>query len=716
MNEAGAGAPVAPARRVLWAAGLLLLVHALLIVLDGRAMGCTTDEPNYFNGARIILRHGWVTETTLFQGPLPLFANQLFVPDFPSGGFTSSAQRGLMVRGRWGTLPFALLSAALVFVWARRLFGDAGGLFALVVHALNPLLLGYGSLMLVDAQHAAVTLLALYVLWRWLETRAAWLVPWIGVTLGLALGTKYLAVLLAVPVGLTVAVAAARPAPGARGLRLASALGCVLQVVLAALGTLHALYLFREGMAPAEVEAYASGPMRSLIGTPVLGRLAALLPAPFLRGVDFQLSQGERDWEPFLNGVFAHGHGGYYAWSILCKTPEIVLLCTGLALVLRAPRLVRGQAPAGWRSAAVAILPFALLSFGYLSLGTSMQLGIRYVLPLLPLLWLATGALFWSPTPRPIGPRVLLACVLVGGLQAVELARNWPDWIAYYNSLSGGQRLAFRRFTSTNSDFGQYQVDGLERLRAEHGDFQVLGPTSGARFGRIAVDDDALRAQDPSERSRSRFEWLTWQDPIAHLGASWWLFELTPAALEQRVAERDDPRLRRDLALAYLGAGQRAQAEAELVRLPPELSGPLQKLLAHEDAARARPERRPLEAVLQDWRALGRPDRAEALALEHAATLADSEVALFARAQACEERKDYAGAVALLEREYADPADPTQLWLVRDLRKLGDLERAARVFRDIEQRLGDSPLTQSPQFREAKQELEAQQLYLELLR
>ena len=72
--------------------------------------------------------------------------------------------------------------------------------------------------------------------------------------------------------------------------------------------------------------------------------------------------------------------------------------------------------------------------------------------------------------------------------------------------------------------------------------------------------------------------------------------------------------------------------------------------------------------------------------------------------------------MALLEREYADPADPTQLWLVRDPRKLGDLERAARVFRDIEQRLGDSPLTQSPQFREAKQELEAQQLYLELLR
>src|SRR5262249_19247485 len=128
---------------------LLLLAHAALIVLDARAMNLATDESNYLHCGHIILHHGWLTEGAIYQGPLPLYANQLFIGDFPSGGLKDAvAQHELVFRGRLGTLPFALLSAAILFVWARRLFGDSGGLLTLLLHVSNPLLLGYGSLML----------------------------------------------------------------------------------------------------------------------------------------------------------------------------------------------------------------------------------------------------------------------------------------------------------------------------------------------------------------------------------------------------------------------------------------------------------------------------------------------------------------------------------------------------------------------------------------
>jgi len=698
--------PVARRPLVALAAAVLLLVHALLIVGDARAMGPVTDEFNYFHAGHVLVEHGCAHPATLYQGPLAQMANQVFVTHFggeyPKGGFNSvGPDRAVLFRGRLATLPFALLSAVLVFAWARRLFGDAGGLLALLVHALNPLLLGYGSLMLVDAQLTALTLLALYLTWRYLETRAARFVPWIGVALGLALGTKYLAVLLAVPLGVSVAVAAAR-----KERRVRRALGAFLVVVLCALVTLHATYLFREGFGSTDPAAYESALMQRIVGLPGLGRLAALLPAAFLRGVDFQLAQGQVNWRPFLNGEFAHGHLGYYLWSILCKTPELVLLCVALAAVVFVRGLLRVAAPPGWRTAAAASVPYALLSFVYVS-ASSMQLGIRYVLPLLPLLFVLVGALAWRREERALGPRTYVAGALLAALFGLDLARNWPDWISYYNHASGGQALAFRRFRDTNNDFGQYQFTGIARLRERHGEFQVLGRGSGARFGRLAVDSDALRSPEAPAA------WLTWLEPVAHLGASWWLFELTPEALEARVSS-GHPELRRDLAVAYLGAGRTADAERHLAQLERESAAPLRRLITVEGAVRARPDKVQLEALLQAWLALARPDRAEAVAAEHAEALAGSLPALMARVQALEERSDFAGAVELLEHSALEPAQPAQMWLIRDLRRIGREREAAEVFERVKAALGDRPM--GPAYEEFASDMEQHVRYLDLLR
>ncbi|MSR63156.1 MAG: glycosyltransferase family 39 protein [Planctomycetes bacterium] len=696
------------ARSVALAAAVLLLAHALLILRDARAMGPVTDEFNYFHGGHVLVERGCVHPATLYQGPLAQMANQLFVTHFggayPRGGLdTVAPDRAALFRGRLATLPFALLSAVLVFLWARKLFGDAGGLLALLVHALNPLMLGYGSLMLVDAQLTALTLLCLYLVWRYFETRAPRFVPWIGVALGLALGTKYLAVLLAVPLGVSVASAAFTARAERRALR---ALGVFLTVVLCALLTLHATYLFREGFGATDPSAYESALMQRIVRLPALGPLAALLPSAFLRGVDFQLTQGQVNWRPFLNGEFAHGHPSYYLWSILCKTPEIVLLGGALAAFVFVRGALRADAPRGWRTAAAASAPYALLAFVYVS-ASSMQLGIRYVLPLLPLGFVLVGALAWRREERVFGPRALAVGALLAALLGQDLVRDFPDWISYYNRASGGQALAFRRFRDTNSDFGQYQFTGIARLRELHGEFQVLGGGSGARFGRLAIDADALRSPEAPGA------WLTWLDPVAHLGASWWLFELTPEAFEARVAA-DHPELRRDLAVAYLGVGRVADAERHLAELEREAAAPLKRLISVENAVRTKPDKVQLEALLAAWLALARPDRAEAVALEHADALAGSMPTLMARVQALEERSDFVGAVELLQHSAIDPAHAAQLWLIRDLRRLGRERESADVFERVKAGLGDRP--KGPAYEEFASDMEQHVRYLDLLR
>lgn len=695
-------------RGVLLAAGLLLLAHALLILAGSKAMGITTDEGTYFNSGRVVVLHGFVHTATVLQGPLPLYANQLFVRDFPPGGFDPrKSPHAVLEQGRLGTLPFALLSAVIVFLWARMLFGEAGGLFALLVHALNPLMVGFGSLLLVDAQHAAMTVLTLFLLWCWLQTRARLLVPCIGIALGLSLATKYLAVFQAAVVGAGVIGASCAWTRGAWS-RARAALLNSTSVALCTLVTMHGLYRFQEGVGSYELGERPSTAMRLAVETPVVGSLVKLLPAPFLRGLDFQMRQGERPWKTFVNGVTAPSHDDFYVWSMLCKTPEIVLISAALVLVLRLPRLFRKDCEPGWRSAAAVTFSFALLCFGYLSLFTRMQLGIRYVLPLYPLLFLWQGALFAGV--RWTGAGFLALCAATAGAHALDLRRNWPDLIAYYNVSSGGQKYAFRRFLNTNSDFGQYHLTGATVLRERYPDVQIIGRNSGARFGRLAVDIKSFATVA---------RWIDFHPIVDHLGASWWVFDVSPQTFEQEVAARGDPDLRRDLCVAYLGAGRREEATAHLAQLDEKRAAPLQRLITamdEADEAKEQATKARLFVLIDAWKDVGRFDQAEAVLLAHPAQLGKGRGAVLTRVQAYEERHEFDKIVAAFREFPFKAKDNFRVKVVNELWRMGLHVEAREAFHQWRDTLGNSKLAHAPAVLRLAERIEGQEIFLETLR
>ena len=67
---------------------------------------------------------------------------------------------------------------------------------------------------------------------------------------------------------------------------------------------------------------------------------------------------------------------------------RLLLLGAALVAVLVLPRMFRRSCDPGWRSAAVLTLSYAVVAVGYLSLFTEMQLGIRYIVPIYPVLFL----------------------------------------------------------------------------------------------------------------------------------------------------------------------------------------------------------------------------------------------------------------------------------------------------------------------------------------
>lgn len=544
---------------------LLLALQLVLAVGVARHAGCTTDEHHYFNSGRILARHGFAHVGTVLQGPLPLRANQLLVGEFPAGGFDAEkpGAEALLLRGRLGTLLFVLPASLVVLLWSRRLFGELGALFSLAALVLHPLWLAYSGTLLVDAQAASVLLAALAALALHLERPGPGRLLAFAALAAAAVATKYLALLALVPAALLALGASVRAAP--RGRRCVAALVASCVAGGGGLLVLHALYGFGAeylaGFAPRS--ALVSGLLEQRVGRFAL----AWLPGPLVAGLDFQLAQGERSWRVFLDGELLAGTPRYYVAVFLYRTPELLLALGALALT----QLGRARP----RADLVALLvPLGVL-LAWLSCCTSMQLGVRYALSLVPASCLLLGALGAVPALalRPARGLACLALLVLGGL--LELARNGTDWLGYFNAASGGQALAHRHLRDTNVDFGQHQPRVRDWLARVAPDAHVLGRPGAARFGRVAVRVGEFRGPDSA--------WAFEGEPLARLGAAWCLFEVTRAGLAARAAAEGGGALRRALVVALLDAGELEAARQEARALAFTRGDPLRRLLLEPD-------------------------------------------------------------------------------------------------------------------------------------
>src|SRR5881409_87900 len=90
----------------------------------------------------------------------------------------------------------AALGAAITFLWARDLFGPAAGIFALTLYAFCPNLLAHGMLVTTDLPVAAFGILTLYLFWKRGE-QPSWLSDFsTGLALGAAMTVKFSGALL----------------------------------------------------------------------------------------------------------------------------------------------------------------------------------------------------------------------------------------------------------------------------------------------------------------------------------------------------------------------------------------------------------------------------------------------------------------------------------------------------------------------------------------
>jgi Dolichyl-phosphate-mannose-protein mannosyltransferase len=199
-----------------WAIPTALFLGALLLVgitLDD--YGVTWDEPPYFHASDLHI--SWIFDFSkkLARGDVregfrdenitaAWHWNPYNVPHPPFSRIVSGVAKSVSIdfvdkfsAYRIGPALFFATLVVMVYLWMKELFGRATGVFSAFALILTPNLFGYAHIAVTDLPLATMWLLTAYCFWKGL-TNWKWSIT-VGVVWGLALSTKFPALLIPAP-------------------------------------------------------------------------------------------------------------------------------------------------------------------------------------------------------------------------------------------------------------------------------------------------------------------------------------------------------------------------------------------------------------------------------------------------------------------------------------------------------------------------------------
>ncbi|MBI5083225.1 MAG: glycosyltransferase family 39 protein [Acidobacteria bacterium] len=223
-----------------------------------------------------------------------------------------------------------------------------------------------------------------------------------------------------------------------------------------------------------------------------------------------------------LGQVYRNGRWEYFPFVFLVKSPLGALL---LAL------LAAGVLWRAWRREWL-VLALPLLVYWGLSITSGINIGVRHLLPVYPLMYALIGAMLWvngrALYGKALPPLVGVAC----GLVLLETARIAPRDIAFFNLAAGGPENGPKLLGDSNLDWGQ-DLGALRQWAASRGissmcvhyfgtaDKGYYGfPDGAAKDGScryVAASMTLLQGVYPGEGS---YDWLRARTPIARVGWS----------------------------------------------------------------------------------------------------------------------------------------------------------------------------------------------------
>jgi 4-amino-4-deoxy-L-arabinose transferase-like glycosyltransferase len=503
VADPAASAPP-PKHQAVWTTlgvALLLAIYAALAVGATLHKGMSFDEAEELSvGYNLWLHHDfrmesangdlvkrWATLPYLFTRPNPAptdndywrkakayrFGEEFF---FESG----NAPEWLLLQGRAMAMLIGVATGWLIFICARELFGALGGFFSLALFVFSPHMPAFGGIVSTDMSACLTLLGSTWCVWRLLHK-----VTWGRLAASLVFSGL---LVLAKPSGLVifpitalliiVKLAGGRPLEWRLGRprilvsrRSQSGVFCGMIVLHALAGwtLLWAHYDFRFNASPDPGNPeiiFRQAPVEDPVDPTVASFMVwagktHLLPEGFLAGMHALLTSNEKR-EAFMNGQWKIGGWTlFFPYTMWVKTSPALFLLLGLGLAgwwrARRPGLLpAGTGPPGKTAPSFYEgTPYFALAAFYLgaALLQEVDIGHRHILPVYPPLYIRGGgaiALLW-----PLAKKTTRALtVLLLGWFVLESITLYPNYLAYFNPLTGGAAQGYQHLVDSSLDWG----------------------------------------------------------------------------------------------------------------------------------------------------------------------------------------------------------------------------------------------------------------------
>ncbi len=448
---------------------------------------------------------------------------------------------------RLGNLVFLPILMTVVYLISQRWFHGNSWFWSILLLVSLPLLLAHSSLATLDFGCTATFTAAFYCLLRWVEKRSIKN----SIILGLSLGAAFMTKLSNIPFLGACVVAMLLYGFLTRSLPLADyparlrsnfpKLTLVLFFLLLFLWATYRFSFVPLALLDGKEAMKTIHPTidRTFANSPILHKLAywfmeTPLPLQQVIGGLVQVRGHIRMGHPaYLLGDFSnHGWWYYFPITVAVKTPVgfLILSFCSIALILSRFRTLP------WQQVVIAA---STVSIFVMCLFTSINIGLRYLLPIFPLLAVASGHLvaltLSNPTRRPLGLfSAALACsVFVNSIQA------HPHYIPYFNFFAGSQPE--RIIVDSDLDWGQDLFLLRDRLKslgvkkiyisyfgatpletAGLPDYELL-PEFEEVKGYVAISIQQLTTE---QWKTGHHKWLNKYQPIEKIGSSIMLYNL----------------------------------------------------------------------------------------------------------------------------------------------------------------------------------------------
>ena len=488
----------------------------------------------------------------------------------------------ILTLARLPIIVLAIILGLFLFVWSKELYGVGAGLAALLLFAFSPNILAHARLATQDLALTAFMFIAAYFYWRFVNRPSASYLFLTGAVFGIGLITKSTAILL-IPVfiiyGLISIIKKDKKGIYERfpfiqrintdRIRLrqfVSLLFAMVMIGFVALIVVNIGYGFQGTLSPLAEEHYQTVYNRLPAGNAAVSQMAELFsrlplpfPRPYIESLIFQSQLAASSGGVYFAGqIYESGLWYLMFVSYLIKTPIPAILMLVMAIVLLVKR--RNQLDAEWLA-----FIFIILFFFLFSVQNNVNVGLRYVLPIFPFVFLLISCLFGYPFKQRLLVNGVLLVLL--GFYVLNALMIFPHYLAYFNEIVGGPKNGYKYLADSNVDWGQ-DLKGLKQYMEENDiekiklayfgsadaayygiDYEYLpsvglAPTEPGQYWWYEIDSDEKTKLEPQTGTiavstnilaspgwmqplfSKSYEWIKQYEPIDQVGYSILIYEI----------------------------------------------------------------------------------------------------------------------------------------------------------------------------------------------